>query len=264
MFKVKSIFSILILSLILASCSTNEITGRKQFLMFGPEKDVPMGVQAMDEIMKTQNVVTTGPLAERVRRLGLAIAAKSHRPDFPWNFIVIKSDQLNAFALPGGQSAVYTKMAAAFPNDNELAAVMGHEIAHAVLRHGAEQVSRGQAQNIFFGVVAAVADQTMEDKENTQSVLQLAAMATQIGVTLPHSRAMELEADHNGAIYMAKAGYDPRATVVLWRKMAEMHKGSQRPPKWFSTHPTETQRIRQLEENMAAYMVYYEASQKQR
>jgi len=258
----KILLSIVLSSFLVACSSTNEITGRKQFIMFGPEQDVAMGVQAMEEIKKTEDVMTSGPYDRRVKRLGNAIAAKSDRPDFPWEFIAIRSDQLNAFALPGGQSAVYTAMMDAFKSDPELAAVMGHEIAHAVLRHGAEQLSRGQAQNIFIGVIGAVAGSTSDSQDTTEGAMQLAAMATQLGFALPHSRSMELEADHIGTLYMARAGYDPRAAVALWKKMAEMSANAQKPPLWFSTHPSDEQRIKQLEDNMDEYMKVYLANKK--
>jgi len=244
-------------SLLIACTTTNDVSGRKQVMAFGPEDDIAMGTQAMEEIKKTEDVVTSGPYAERVSRLGLAIAAKSDRPDFPWEFIAIRSDQLNAFALPGGQSAVYTEMMDTFNKDPQLAAVMGHEIAHAVLRHGAEQVSRAQYQSGIIAVVGVLVGTSTDDGDKAQGAMELAAMATQLGAALPHSRKMELEADHFGTIYMARAGFDPRNAPALWRKMAELTQGMEKPPLWFSTHPSDEQRIAQLEANMDMYMKIY-------
>ena len=191
----------------------------------------------------------------------MRIAAVSDRPDFPWEFIAIKSDQLNAFALPGGQAAVYTKMLDSF-TDEELAAVMGHEIAHAVLRHGMEQVSRGQATGAFVGIIGAVVGGGEENADTQKGAMELASLVSAVGVSLPHSRKMELEADHIGTIYMARAGYDPRKAVVLWKKMAALSAGAQKPPKWLSTHPTDTTRIERLEERMDEYMAIYNEAKK--
>ncbi len=145
----------------------------------------------------------------------------------------------------GGKAAVYRKMVTAFPDDNELAAIMGHEIAHAVLRHGAEQVSRAIMAAAIFGAVAAGMGEG-KNSERNRMIVGLAALATQVGVALPHSWKMELEADHIGAIYMAKAGYDPRAAVKVWQRMRALsgkEKAGGFSEKWFSTHPIDEQRI---------------------
>ncbi|NVJ99007.1 MAG: M48 family metallopeptidase [Alphaproteobacteria bacterium] len=245
-------------TLLLVACvTTNSVTGRSQFITIPASQDAALGLEAMNEVKKTAPVVTKGAMAERIKRIGERIAAISDRPDLDWEFVVIDEPVLNAWALPGGKVAVYAKMAESFPSDDELAAVMGHEIAHAVLRHGAEQMSRAQMQNLLIlgaGVAVGVAT---EDEQNTQMAIGLASLATAGFVQLPHSRKMELEADHVGAIYMAKAGYDPRGAVRLWQHMKTLKEGAQQPT-FLSTHPSDDNRIARLEGRMDEYLTYYQ------
>lgn len=246
-------------ALLLAACvTTNEVTGRSQFIIIPPSQDAALGLEAMNEVKKTAPVRTDTAMARRVQRIGTRIAAISDKPDMDWEFVVIDEPVLNAWALPGGKVAVYAKMAESFPADEELAAVMGHEIAHAILRHGAEQMSRAQAQNILIMGAGVAVGAATEDAETTQMAVGLAQLAAQGFVQLPHSRQMELEADHVGAIYMAKAGYDPRASVRLWQKMKQMKEGNQQPPTFLSTHPSDDQRIERLNSRMEEYLSHYQ------
>ncbi|WP_417458634.1 M48 family metallopeptidase [Kordiimonas sp.] len=243
--------------LFLAACVTeNAVTGRSQFITIPPSQDAALGLEAMNEVKKTADVKTTGPAAQRVKRIGARIAAISDKPDMPWEFVVIEEDVLNAWALPGGKIAVYQKMVDSFTDDNELAAVMGHEIAHAILRHGAEQMSRAQAQNLAIVGVGAAVGATTKDGEMAQMAVTLGALAAQGFVQLPHSRAMELEADDIGTLYMARAGYDPRAAVRLWQKMKSMKDGASQPA-FLSTHPSDDKRIARINAKMATYMAEY-------
>ncbi|NVJ69131.1 MAG: M48 family metallopeptidase [Alphaproteobacteria bacterium] len=247
-----------VVALALTACmTTNEVTGRSQFIIIPPSQDAALGLEAMQEVKKTSPVVTTGPLAERVQRIGKRIAAISDKPDLAWEFVVIDEPVLNAWALPGGKVAVYRKMVDAFPNDDDLAAVMGHEISHAVLRHGAEQMSRAQMQSLILVGAGVAVGAATEDEKTTQLAVGLAGLAAAGFVQLPHSRKMELEADHIGTVYMAKAGYDPRAAVRLWQKMKTMKDGNQ-PPTFLSTHPSDDNRIARLEGRMSEYLSYYQ------
>lgn len=245
-------------ALTLAACmTTNEVTGRSQFIIIPPSQDAALGLEAMNEVKKTAPVQTTGAQAERVQRIGARIAAISDNPGLDWEFVVIDEPVLNAWALPGGKVAIYRKMVDSFPSDEELAAVIGHEIAHAVLRHGAEQMSRAQMQNLLIIGAGVAVGAATEDDETTQMAVGLASLATAGFVQLPHSRKMELEADHVGTIYMAKAGYDPRASVRLWQRMKTLKEGGGQPPTFLSTHPSDDKRISRLEERMAEYLSYY-------
>lgn len=253
----KKIFAILTV-LTLTACGTpNEITGRSQFIIIPASQDASLGLEAMNEVKKTAPVVTTGALANRVQRIGMRIAPYSDAPNLDWEFVVIDEPVLNAWALPGGKVAVYRKMMDNL-DDNQLAAVLGHEIAHAVLRHGAEKVSRAQAQQLaILGLGVLVSTQT-EDQQMAQLAIGLGALAANGFVAMPHSRKMELEADHIGTIYMAKAGYDPRQAVSLWQKMASLKEGSGSQPTFFSTHPSDDKRIARLSQNMDEYLSYYQ------
>ncbi|WP_262694905.1 M48 family metallopeptidase [Kordiimonas aquimaris] len=239
-----------------ACLAENSVTGRSQFIIIPPSQDAALGLEAMQEVKKTAPVVTTGAMARRVQEMGQRIARVSDRPELDWEFIVIDEPVLNAWALPGGKVAIYRKMLDNL-NDEQLAAVVGHEIAHAVLRHGAEQMSRAQAQNAaILGLGVLVGTQT-ENQQMSQLAVSLGALASQGFVSLPHSRKMELEADHVGAIYMAKAGYDPRNAITLWQKMASLKEGGGSQPTFFSTHPSDDKRIERLRDNMPRYLEYY-------
>ena len=243
--------------LILTACvAENTVTGRSQFIIIPPSQDAALGLEALNEVKKTAPVVTSGRMAARVQRIGERIAAISDKPELDWEFIVIDEPVLNAWALPGGKVAVYRKMLDNL-NDQQLAAVLGHEVAHAVLRHGAEQMSRAQAQNLaIVGLGVLVSSQT-EDRRTAEMAVGLGALAAQGFVALPHSRKMELEADHIGAIYMAKAGYDPRNAVSLWQKMAQLKEGGGGQPTFLSTHPSDDKRIGRLQARMDEYLSYY-------
>lgn len=242
--------------LLMTAClAENTVTGRSQFIIIPPSQDAALGLEALNEVKKSAPVVTSGVMAERVQRIGARIATISDKPDLEWEFIVIDEPVLNAWALPGGKVAVYRKMLDNL-NDEQLAAVLGHEVAHAVLRHGAEQMSRAQAQNMaIVGLGVLVSSQT-EDQQTAQMAVGLGALAAQGFVALPHSRKMELEADHIGTIYMAKAGYDPRSAVTLWQKMAQLKDGGG-PPTFLSTHPSDDNRIARLNARMEEYLSYY-------
>lgn len=253
---IRKSFTALCLLLLTACLAENSVTGRSQFIIIPPSQDAALGLEAMNEVKKSAPVITTGSMAERVQRIGAQIARISDKPDMDWEFVVIDEPVLNAWALPGGKVAVYRNMMDNL-NDQQLAAVLGHEVAHAVLRHGAEQMSRAQAQNLaIVGLGVLVSSQT-EDQEMAQMAVGLGALASQGFVALPHSRKMELEADHIGTIYMAKAGYDPRNAVTLWQKMASLKEGGGGQPTFLSTHPSDDKRIGRLNARMDEYLSYY-------
>ncbi len=249
---------LVIAAMLVSGCvTTNEVTGRSQFITIPASQDDALGLQALNEVKKSnKNVRTSGAMANRVARIGKRIVAVSDRPNLNWEFIVIDEPVLNAWALPGGKVAVYSKMVNNL-NDEELAAVLGHEAAHAILRHGAEQVSRAQAQNVLIAGAGVLVGATTENQKYAQLAVTLGSAAAQGLVSLPHSRSMELEADDIGTIYMARAGYDPRAAARLWRKMAKMKEGSGSQPTWLSTHPSDEKRIQRIENKMDEYLAVY-------
>ena len=213
-----------------------------------------MGQQAYQEILSKEKESTNRPLRAIVERVGHRIAAASAMPNLDWEFKLIESDQVNAFCLPGGKIAVYTGILPIMKNEAGMAAVMGHEVAHATARHGAERMShqmaaKGMQQVLEYGLQ----DSTPETQKMTMAVFGVGAS---VGVLLPYSRTHESEADYIGLMYMARAGYDPRAAVSFWEKMAAQ--GGKQPPEFLSTHPSHQTRIHDLKVNMPKALHVYQ------
>ncbi len=238
----------LLLATFLTGCETAPVTGRSQFILLSDTEATKMGLQAYQKILSESKVSTNRRMTERVRRIGRRIAAVSGKPNLKWEFNVIENDTPNAFALPGGKVGVHTGLFKVAKNDNQLAAVMAHEVAHAIARHSAERVSQQTALQLGLaglGVASPGAGQ----------YAQLAAAAASLGVILPFSRKQESEADEIGLMYMARAGYDPRAAVDLWRNFESF--GGGRPPEFLSTHPSPGTRIDRLKALMPKALAVY-------
>lgn len=239
------------LAVILVACSSTPYTGRTQLLLTSESDEMSMGAQLYEETLKDGEVVADRRAA-RVQRIGRELARTSDRPDWPWEFKLIESEQANAFALPGGKVAVYAGLLDVCANDAQLAAVMGHEIAHATLRHGGERVS----QNVVVDATTSLAAIMVSGDPDTQkSVKQAFGMGAQVGVLLPYSRSHESEADYVGLIYMARAGYDPGEAVGLWENMSQL--GGSRPPEFLSTHPASSTRIEQIRAKLPEIRAQY-------
>ena len=245
---------------LLGGCVTNPDTGRSQLMLVSPAQEAQMGITSFTQI-KTQEKISADPVANaRVLRVGRRIAASVGRevPNAQWEFVVFDSPQVNAFALPGGKVGVYTGLLKLATTDDELAIVMGHEIAHVTSRHGAERTS----QNYAIAGIGALAAIGMEaknvDPTKRNLILSAYGIGSQVGFALPYSRLHETEADSIGIKFAAGAGYDPRAAVVFWRKMAAQ--GGAKPPALLSTHPADDDRIRNLSQLAPQYMPLYQAS----
>jgi predicted Zn-dependent protease len=236
------------LALFLAACEAAPITGRNQLILLPESQDAEMGLQAYQQIKDERKVSNDPALNRRIREVGSRIARISPHPDWDWEFTLFDDDTPNAFALPGGKVGVHTGLFKVAKNDDQLATVMGHEVAHAIARHGAERVSQGMAAQ-FGGAAVGVAT------GNQAYVAGYSALA-QLGL-LGYSRTQESEADHIGLIYMAEAGYDPRAAVALWENMAALSQGG-RPPEFLSTHPSEGNRIERLQQLMPEALEIYQ------
>jgi len=221
----------------LGACETAPVTGRSQLILVPESQDPQMGLAAYQQIKQEETISQDAELTRRVQEVGRRIAAVSPHPDWDWEFTLFANDQPNAFALPGGKVGVYTGLFKVAQTDAQLAAVLGHEVAHAIARHGAERMSQGILAQLG---VAAVGIGT-----GSQVYADLAAQAATLGVILPYSRTQESEADEIGLIYMARAGYDPRAAVQLWRNFEALP--GDRPPAFLSTHPPEGRRIERLQ-----------------
>jgi predicted Zn-dependent protease len=180
------------------------------------------------------------------------------RPDAPgwkWETNVISSGDVNAWAMPGGKMAVYTGLIEKLnATDDELAAVMGHEIAHALREHGRERASRAMAQGVGLSVIGAVAGVS-------GGALDLSKLVLDLTLNLPNSRTHETEADRIGVELAARAGYDPRAAIALWEKMQKQAGGGQ-PPQFLSTHPSHDTRISDLRDYAARVMPLYQSAKR--
>ena len=245
--------------LVVVACQTVPITGRSQIMLLPEPEETRMGLQSYQEILRKSRISRDTQFNYLVSRVGTRIAQATGRTDYRWEFKVIEDDkQVNAFALPGGKVAVYTGILPVTKDDAGLATVMGHEVAHAIARHGGERVSQGLL--VQAGLTAVQASLASRDPRMVQQVTGLLGAGAAVGVILPFSRAQESEADHLGLIYMAKAGYDPRAAISFWQRMDQAARGRAGPPQFLSTHPSHETRIKQIEEWVPEALLYYQTS----
>jgi predicted Zn-dependent protease len=180
---------------------------------------------------------------------------------FQWEVIVIKDDKtMNAFALPGGKIAVYTGIFPVARAESGLAAVLGHEVVHALARHGAERMSQGQLMNAALQVAGAAAGAAGGEGMMSKAAMAALGAGAQVGVLLPFSRKHESEADYIGILLAADAGYDPRESVSLWERMGQLSRGGG-PSEFLSTHPSHETRIDQLKKWMPEAMGIYQSRQ---
>lgn len=239
----------------MTACETVPITGRSQLLLLSEADEMQMGLQAYREVVQKSKLSKDPATNDMVKRVGTRIASATGRSDLPWEFTVIEDQQANAFALPGGKVAVYTGILPITRDEAGLAAVLGHEVAHAVARHGAERMS--QQLLVQVGLAGTMVALSKRDPKTVQTVSALLGAGAAVGLVLPWSRSQESEADHLGLIYMAKAGYNPSAARDLWIRMAESSRGHERPPEFLSTHPSESTRIQQIEAWLPEASQYY-------
>jgi predicted Zn-dependent protease len=232
-------------------------TGRSQLRTMTVEQELQLGLQSYQQILSDnrQNLVTSGPVVDAVREIGVRIAraAEPEDPGFEWAFNVIDSDQVNAFALPGGYTAVYTGLIPVAQNEDGLAVVMGHEVAHALAHHGAERMAQQNMQRIVGAGVSMGAGGM--DYGAQRAVMGVFGGISQYGFALPFSRKHESEADYIGLILMARACYDPREAPRLWERMAAA--GGAATPEFQSTHPSPDTRIADFQRWMPEAVAVY-------
>ncbi|ATC62701.1 hypothetical protein CMV30_01240 [Nibricoccus aquaticus] len=257
--------SALLLVLGFSACAVVPETGRRQLMLVSPGEEAQMGLASFSQIKQQEKISTNAKANAQVQRIGARIAKSVGRelPNAQWEFVVFESDQVNAFALPGGKVGVYTGLLKLAGSDDEVAAVIGHEIAHVTSRHGAERTS----QNYAVAGVAALTEIGMQakdvDPEKRAMVLAAYGLGSSVGFMLPFSRLHESEADAVGLRFAAGAGYDPRAAITFWQKMAKNSAGAQKSPVWFSTHPSDEQRIANLQKLAPQYIPLYENAKTQ-
>jgi len=230
---------ILAAMLLIAGCAKTPITNRTQLILISSDQETALGLSEAEKIKANSKLSTDKALTARVRRIGEKIALVSGRDDFAWEFDVIESDELNAFCLPGGKVFLYTGILKLTANDDQIATVIGHEVAHALARHGAERMSMQMVSNAGAQILAG-ALQVPAEYEGLYS--QAYGLGTQVGVLLPYSRKHEEEADQIGVYLMWKAGFNPQEAVRFWEKMQTMDKGKST-PEFLSTHPSDQSRI---------------------
>jgi predicted Zn-dependent protease len=247
----------LVLLVVLVGCETVPITGRSQLIAIPEGEELKMGLDSYQQILGKAKVSTDPRLNEQVTRVGRRIAEATERKDYQWEFKVLEDLQVNAFCLPGGKVAVYTGILPVTRDDAGLAAVLGHEVSHAIARHGAERMTEQRFVEIGQGLTVAGAQAALAngDPRAGQVVGAIFGAGASVGLLLPWSRAQESEADHLGLIYMAKAGYDPHAARELWVRMNQASQGKQL--EFLSTHPLPATRITQIEGWIPEAMKYY-------
>jgi len=220
-------------------------------MLVSENQEVASGQQAFRQILRDSVVTNDAEALRMVRAVGERIAQAANKPDYSWEFRVINDPEMvNAFCIPGGKVAVYTGIFPIARDEAGLAVVLGHEVAHALLRHAGERMS--QSEILGAGMAIAGASRL------NPAILQALGLGASVGLVLPFSRSQESEADHVGLILMAKAGYDPRVALEVWDRMAREEKGA--PPAFLSTHPGYETRVQQLRSFMPEALSYYHPS----
>ena len=224
-------------------------TGRHQIVDLSRQDEIALGVQSYTQILRQEQVIPSGRELEMVREVGSRIAKVADVPDFDWEFNLIASREANAFCLPGGKVVVNSGILGIAQNPDGLAVGLGHEIAHAVARHGAERMA--QQQLLQLGQMAVGMSVQDMDRDTQRSILGVFGVGSQFGLMLPFSRTHESEADHIGLILMARACFHPEEAPRFWDRMMSNEGRGQQPPQFMSTHPAPERRIEQLQEWMA-------------
>lgn len=249
---------------LLGGCYTVPETGRRSLVFVSASQEIQTGAAAFQQMKQEETVSTNRVQIDRVNSVGerIAEAVGDDLPGAEWEFVVFESPDLNAFALPGGKVGIYSGLLKVTETDAELATVMGHEIAHVTARHGSERMS----QNVLVAAGAIGIGVAMKDRSNADRNAAMAAygLGASIGVMLPYSRRHETEADTIGLRYAARAGYDPRAAIDFWERMARSSEDRNNPPEFLSTHPADETRIRNLQNMMPAAVKIYETEGKDR
>ncbi|MEW6681931.1 MAG: M48 family metallopeptidase [Nitrospirota bacterium] len=243
------------LAMLVVACQTVPLTGRQQLILISTEEELSLGAEAYKKTLKESKLSQDQAATAMVRRVGERIAKVANRPDFTWEFNLVEDKTPNAFCLPGGKVVVYTGILPFTKDETGLAVVVGHEVAHALARHGAERMSTGVLADLAGKTAGVVFGGG--NPETASAVEQAFGIGSGVGVILPFSRHQESEADKIGLLLMAQAGYDPRAATEFWKRMGQGKDGA--PPEFLSTHPSDETRIKRIEGWMPEALKIYQA-----
>ena len=242
----------LFLIIFLSGCTTAPYTNRSQMIITSENEEMSMGQQLFNQVKQESQVETNPLFVNPLQRVGGHIADAANDKSYNWEFTVLKSDDINAFCLPGGKVVVYTGLFPFIDNDAELACVLSHEIGHAIARHGGENISRQYMQQL--GAIAL--SSAISSSANYELWMGAYGLGSNLGVMLPFSREQEYEADQIGLILMAKAGYDPKASLTFWNKFKNLQ--SYGPlEEFFATHPMGEKRLEEIKALMPEVMQIY-------
>ena len=255
---IKQITGALIAILILTSCGSVPLTGRKQMLLVSNSELLSASLTQYDEYIKTATKSADKTKSAMVERVGKKIATateaylkqnglESELSNFRWEFSLIKSDDVNAFCMPGGKIVVYEGLLPLVSSEDELAVVIGHEVAHAVAKHSNERMSQEMLAQYGSSILSA----TLSTKSTAMQTLgsTVFGLGAQLGVMLPYSRQHEYEADYMGLVFMTMAGYNPNSAVTFWQKMSAASGGGSSSD-FMSTHPSDSKRIAEIQRRL--------------
>jgi predicted Zn-dependent protease len=243
------------LAMLLAACQTVPLTGRHQLILVSEEQELSLGAEAYKKTLNESKLSGDAAASAMVRRVGERIAQVADRPDYKWEFNLVEDQTPNAFCLPGGKVVVYTGILPFTKDEAGLAVVVGHEVAHALARHGAERMSTGELAGIAGQTAAVIFGGG--NPETEKQVEQAFGIGSNVGLILPFSRHQESEADQIGLLLMAEAGYDPRQSIEFWTRMEQGKDGA--PPEFLSTHPNDKTRIKRIEGWMPEALKIYQS-----
>jgi predicted Zn-dependent protease len=265
----KKIILFLFISSVLTGCILNKVTGRKQLSLVQESELQLMAVGQYNSFLSENKVLKSGSNkdAAMVDRVGARISnaitkyfktqgKESVTEGYKWEFNTVDSKEVNAWCMPGGKVVVYSGLLPVTQNETALAIVVGHEIAHAIAKHGSERMSEAMMQQL--GGVALQVALSQKPQETQDLFLQSYAIGSTVGAMLPWSRQQETEADQYGLIFAAMAGYNPQEAIAFWQRMSSA--GGAKPPEFLSTHPSDESRMRKLKQFMPEAMKYYKAS----
>lgn len=258
-------FTLLIVTLLLTSCSTVPVTGRSQLNLIPGSSMLSMSAQQYGTFLKENKLSQNQQQIATVKRVGTRIqdaveryfassGLQDYLKKYNWEFNLVEDKQVNAWCMPGGKVVVYTGILPIAKDETGLAVVMGHEIAHAIAEHGNERMSQGLLAELG-GTALSTALSTQPDVTR-QLWMSVYGVGAQYGALMPYGRMQESEADHLGLVFMTMAGYDPNVAVAFWERMAAQ-KGGKTPPEFLSTHPADATRIANIKRLIPEVLAKY-------